>query len=178
MSATEHWLRGPVDGIDALLQPVAHALLQSLDDVQGAVDGLRPEELELRPGGGASLAFHLRHLAGSTDRLFTYARGESLRTDQREALRGESAPDPTASAPELVGRVREAYQVALTQLRATPSSALLDRRDVGRERLPSNVLGLLFHAAEHAQRHTGQIIATAKVVRGLRLISAEARHAD
>lgn len=178
MSATEHWLRGPVDGIDPLLQPAAHALLQSLDDVQGAVDGLLPEELALRPGGCASLAFHLRHLAGSTDRLFTYARGESLRPEQREALRAESQADPMATAPALVEMVRHAYMAALEQLRSTPASALLDKREVGREGLPSNVLGLLFHAAEHAQRHTGQVIATAKVVRGLRLGSAEARHAD
>jgi uncharacterized damage-inducible protein DinB len=162
--ATEHWLRGPVPGIEPILQPAAHALLQCLDDVQAAIAGLSPEEFARSPGGAASVAFHLRHLSGSIDRLFTYARGEPLDTAQREALRREQsaeAPDPAS----LMSALRATIDAALAQLRATPASGLLAPREVGRARLPSTVLGLLFHAAEHAQRHTGQIVATAKVVR-------------
>ncbi|HSA55913.1 MAG TPA: DinB family protein [Gemmatimonadaceae bacterium] len=168
MSAPEHWLRGPIAGIEPLLQPVAHALRQALDDVEGAIAGLTPDEIGLGPGGAASLAFHLRHLAGSTDRLFTYARGESLSGAQREALRAEEAREATPDAGALLAGVRATIDRALAQLRATPASALLSPREVGRARLPSTVLGLLFHAAEHAQRHTGQIVATAKIVRGMR----------
>lgn len=168
MSAPEHWLRGPIPGIPPLLQPAAHALRQVLDDVEGAVAGLTPAELARSPGGAASLAFHLRHLAGSTDRLFTYARGESLSEAQRDCLRAEQEVNPNPDAGTLLAAVRATIDSALAQLAATSPSDLLAPREVGRARLPSTVLGLLFHAAEHAQRHTGQIIATARMVRGSR----------
>ena len=163
--ATEHWLRGPVPGIDPLLQPTAHALLQCLDDVTAAIAGLSPEELAHSPGGAAPVAFHLRHLSGSIDRLFTYARGEPLDDAQREGLRREQLAEPPDPA-SLLSALRATIDAALEQLRATPAAELLVPREVGRARLPSTVMGLLFHAAEHAQRHTGQIIATAKIVRG------------
>lgn len=178
MSSLEHWQRGPVEGIGPLLQPAAHALLQALDDVAVAVRGLTTGEVSLSPGGAASLAFHLRHLAGSTDRLFTYARGESLSAGQREALRREQSTEGTVSAEALLDEFRRTVVACLGQLRATRESTLLERREVGRQRIPSNVLGLLFHAAEHAQRHAGQVVATARIVRGLQLVGGEARHPD
>lgn len=168
MNAPEHWLRGAIPGIEPLLQPAAHALRQVLDDVEAAVDGLTPEELARSPGGAASLAFHLRHLTGSTDRLFTYARGEPLKETQREALRAEQRIESPVDAAALLSSLRATLDAAESQLRATPASILLTPRDVGRAKLPSTVFGLLFHAAEHAQRHTGQIVATAKIVRGTR----------
>lgn len=173
MSAPEHWLRGPVAGIDPRLQPAAHAFLQARDDAIRAVAGLTPPELAMTPGGAASIAFHLRHLAGSIDRLCTYARGEPLSDAQRDALRREQEPDPAPDLDALVRGVEGAIAAALAQLAATPSHDILAPRAVGRARLPSNVLGLLTHAAEHAQRHTGQIIATAKIVRGLARAAVE-----
>lgn len=169
MSAPEHWLRGPVPGVDPRLQPAAHAFLQAREDASQAVQGLTAAELALRPGGAASIAFHLRHLAGSTDRLCTYARGEALSDAQRAALAREQTAESEPDLEELLRDLHAAIDAALSQLAATPPEALLEPREVGRARLPSNVLGLLTHAAEHAQRHTGQIIATAKIVRGLRL---------
>ena len=145
--------------------PAAHALVQAREDVTSASSGLLPHELAMRPGGAASAAFHLAHIAGSIDRLLTYARGESLSDEQRaaaEAERGRPGDDVVA----LVAQARGAIDVALSEIRATRREALLEPRAVGRARLPSTVLGLLFHVAEHTQRHVGQLIATAKAVRG------------
>ena len=160
----EAWLRGPIEGIDPWLQPVAHALVQVGEDLERAAAGLTSEQLAARPGGAASLAFHLRHVPGSIDRLFTYARGEGLGPEQRAALAAEKEDGP-ADGTALLAGVRAGIEAALARLRETPASTLLERRPVGRAGLPSTALGLLFHAAEHAQRHTGQVIATAKLVR-------------
>ena len=162
----EAWLRGPLPGIDPFLMPAAHALVQAREDVTGAVRGLAPEQLFVRPGGAASLAFHLRHIAGATDRLLTYARGEALTDAQRAAARRERDETPGQDAASLLAEVDAAVEGALTQLRTTPRERLLDARPVGRAGVPSNVLGLLVHAAEHAQRHAGQVITTAKILRG------------
>ena len=163
----EPWLRGPVEGIPRLLQPAAHALLMALEDTTAAASGLSVEQLWSRPGGAASVGFHLMHLAGATDRLFTYARDEALSADQREKLARERTPgDPPPVLDVLLSEWDAAVKRALAQLASTAESALAEPRFVGRARLPSNVLGLLFHAAEHASRHTGQLLTTAKVVRG------------
>jgi uncharacterized damage-inducible protein DinB len=162
----EPWLRGPVPGVSPLLQPAAHALLMAREDVEQAVTGLDAEQIWARPGGVASLGFHLTHLTGSTDRLLTYARGESLSDKQKAALARERTID--AERPvldQLIGDWRDAVASALAQLASTSDAALTEPRAVGRAQLPSTVLGLLFHAAEHAARHTGQIVTTAKLVR-------------
>jgi uncharacterized damage-inducible protein DinB len=161
----EVWLRGPVPEIPPLLQPVAHALLGAVEDVRKAVEPLTAEHLWARPGGAASVGFHVRHAAGSLDRLFTYARGEGLSPEQRACLAAES--EPGASPDELAHAFERQVERALEQLRATPEPTLRDARGVGRQQLPSTVLGLLFHAAEHTQRHVGQIVTTAKIVQGL-----------
>lgn len=166
-SLPEVWLRGPVEGYPALLQPVVHSLLQVVEDVEQHVTPLSEAELWTRPNGAASVGFHARHLAGALDRLFTYARGESLTPAQLEYLKGEGDPgEPPRNAATLVQEVRDAVDAALRQLRETPVSTLEERREVGRKRLPTTVLGLLFHAAEHSTRHAGQIITTVKIVRG------------
>jgi hypothetical protein len=167
----EVWLRGPIPDIPPLLQPVAHALLQAAEEVRRAVGPLSTGQLWARPGGAASIGFHVRHAAGSLDRLFTYARGEALSAEQRAFLAAEAEPgsppaqgDALASAFELqVGR-------ALAQLRGTREPTLLEARGVGRLQLPSTVLGLLFHAAEHTQRHVGQIVTTARIVQALGIV--------
>ena len=173
VSQPEPWLRGPVAGIPPLLQPAAHAFLLALEDVEAAVSNLTLDQLWLEPGGAASLGFHLVHLAGSTDRLLTYARGEALSPSQRAALAGErmlAPPYPTLH--ELLTNWRTTVDGALRQLATTPEATLNNARLVGRAQLPSTVLGLLFHAAEHAQRHVGQLITTAKIIRGTGLCAA------
>jgi uncharacterized damage-inducible protein DinB len=172
MSEPEFWMRGvTVNGISPALQPVAHALLQAVEDLEGAAATLSADELWARPGGAASAGFHLRHLAGSLDRLTTYARGESLTEAQLAALRSEQ--EPGASADELLAHVRATVDRALDQLRATAEASLDEPRFVGRARLPSSVRGLLYHAGEHTSRHTGQVVTTAKIVRAS--TAAEAR---
>ncbi|MCC7126130.1 MAG: DinB family protein [Acidobacteria bacterium] len=164
-SLPEPWLRGPVPDVPALLQPAAHALIMSMEDCAAAVASLTADELWLRPGGVASVGFHLQHLAGSTERLLTYARGERLTLAQLTAMQSEGQPgEPPASGAALVDAWRAAVDRAIAQMKATPESSLTDRRTVGRAQLPSTVLGLIFHAAEHASRHTGQVVTTAKVV--------------
>jgi len=149
--------------------PVAHALIQAGEELREAVEGLSVEETWTRPGGAASIAFHLRHVVGSLDRLLTYARGAQLGPTQRDALRREADMlIPAATARELVSQVDGAIARAITVLRHTADTALLEPRAVGRARLPTTVLGLLSHAAEHTRRHSGQVIATARILRGTR----------
>lgn len=161
----EVWLRGPIPGIPALLQPVAHGLLQCREEVNAAIPGLTSDQIWETPSGAASLGYHVRHAAGSLDRLFTYARGERLSAEQRAALAAEAQPDlaPNAAA-RLLASFNETVDRALEQLRNTPESTLQDFRGVGRAQLPSTVLGLLFHAAEHTQRHAGQVATTVRIV--------------
>lgn len=162
----EAWLRGPVEGVPPLLMPAAHALLGASADLAAAVAGLSPEQVWERPGNAASIGFHLRHIAGSLGRLYSYARGVPLSEEQRAALQreGESGTPP-ADATALLHLVEAAVADALEVLRQTPERELLTFRGVGRAQLPSNTIGLLFHGAEHTQRHTGQVIATAKFLR-------------
>jgi uncharacterized damage-inducible protein DinB len=165
-TAPEPWLRGPVPDVPPMLQPAAHALLQALEDVRAAVGSLDDAALWASPGAGAaSVGWHVLHAGGSLDRLLTYARGRALDDAQRAALAAEKAPEPTDGAT-LVAQFEARVAAALAQLRATPESTLAEPRPVGRAQLPSTVLGLLFHAAEHTQRHVGAIVTTARVVRG------------
>lgn len=159
------WLRGPVPGVSPRLQPAAHALMQTVEDVEQAVEGLSADQLWATPGGAASVGFHLLHLRGATDRLLTYARGETLNDAQRAQLQSEKNP-PRTEATSLLADLRGAVERAVEQLRTTPDGTLEEPRPIGRTALPTTVLGLLFHAAEHAQRHAGQLVTTSKILRG------------
>jgi len=165
MPPPEVWQRGPVAGYEPLLMPVVHALMQVREDLEGLVPLIPSKNVWLRPGGAASIGYHVRHAGGALDRLFTYARGELLTDAQRAALREEGAPgDPPASLDSVVSDVGQIIDRALKQLADTPKESLLDERKLGRAGLPTTVLGLLFHAAEHSTRHVGQAITTAKIV--------------
>jgi len=165
MPLPEVWQRGPVAGYEPLLMPVVHALMQVREDLEGLVPLIPSKNVWMRPGGAASIGFHVRHAGGALDRLFTYARGELLTDAQRAALREEGAPgDPPASLDSVVSDVGQIIDRALKQLADTPKESLLDERKLGRAGLPTTVLGLLFHAAEHSTRHVGQAITTAKIV--------------
>jgi uncharacterized damage-inducible protein DinB len=165
--APEVWLRGPVEGYAPQLQPVVHALLQVREEVDRHCADLTTEELWARPGGAGSIGFHLRHLAGSLDRLLTYARGEALSPAQLTWLKSEDDPGmPPATATETIAIAQAGIDRAIAQVRDTDVGTLQDARAVGRAQLPTTVMGLIFHAAEHASRHAGQIATTRKVVRG------------
>lgn len=162
----EVWLRGPIHGIPSMLMPVAHSLAQAGEDARKAATGLSRDELRARPGGAASAAFHLFHAAHALDRLMTYARGEALSDAQRRSLATERSGDIHGEASELLDLFHATIERALRQLRCTPERSLYDERRVGSAGLPSTVMGLLFHAAEHTCRHTGQLITTARIVAG------------
>jgi uncharacterized damage-inducible protein DinB len=162
---TEAWLRGPVEGVPPEIMPVAHSLIDALEEIETVAD-LDAERLWMRPAGAASVGFHLRHIPGALGRLLTYARGSQLDDEQLAFLRSEAEPgDPPQETSTLIVAVREGVEAALDQLRATLPESLLEPREVGRKRVPSTVQGLLFHAAEHSRRHAGQVIVTARVVR-------------
>ena len=167
----EVWLRGPLPGVPPLLQPVAHALLQAREELTAAMTDFPPELLNERPAGLASVGFHLQHLSGVLDRLLTYARTEALTAEQLAALAAENPPlaiGPDAVA-QLVQRFVQQVDSALQQLRATAEASLTEPRGVGRAQIPSTVMGLLVHAAEHTTRHLGQLLVTARVVRAKQL---------
>ncbi len=158
---------GPGPGIQPALHPVAHALMQVAEETPDVLETLSPAQIWARPGGAASIGFHVAHLAGSLDRLFTYSRGESLSSDQQAALAAERTIDTTRpNVRELLQLLSRTVDAALQHLVSVPPVSLSVPREVGRARLPSTTLGLLFHAAEHSIRHGGQIITMARVVKG------------
>ena len=163
----EIWLRGPVPGVPPLLQPVAHALLQAREELNAALRDFPPALLNERPGGVASVGFHLQHLAGVLDRLLTYARQEALSEQQLGDLHAENPPLPVgpAAVAQLVQRFSSGVDAALNQLKNTAEASLTEVRGVGRAQVPSTHIGVLVHAAEHTTRHLGQLLVTAKWVR-------------
>ena len=161
----EYWMRGSIENIPALLQPVAHALLQARDEVNEMIKDFPETLLGNKVAGMASPAFHLQHLAGVLDRLFTYARAQQLSEQQLEYLAAEGKEDSQFTKDDLLSNFNKQVVLALHQLSTTDESTLSDFRGVGRKQLPSTVIGLLFHAAEHTMRHTGQLLVTVNVLK-------------
>ena len=163
----EVWLRGPLPDMPPLLQPVAHALLQAREELLAALHDFPSALLNERPAGVASVGFHLQHLSGVLDRLLAYARAEPLTDQQLAELAAENPP--LAISPATLGQLTQRFTAqvdrALAQLRTTIAASLTEPRGVGRANIPSTTLGLLVHAAEHTQRHLGQLLVTARWVR-------------
>ena len=161
----EAWLNGKLEGYAPLLMPAAHALAHAIVDLQKFAPSLSEEELMARPNDAPSTAFHLRHIAGSIDRLLTYSRGEQLNDEQFAALKAETADDADFNAAELTRRTVAEINNALEVLKYVDLNKLFEERLVGRQKLPTNVFGLLFHIAEHTARHVGQVVTTTAIVR-------------
>jgi hypothetical protein len=159
----EFWLRGPVGHIPALLQPVAHGLLQVRAEVNSLMVNFPEHRLWVRIAGLAAPGFHLQHIPGVIDRLFTYARGEQLSENQMTRLK-EEGQNETVSLQDLLSGLNAQVERALDQLTDTDPGTLTAIRYVGRKRVPATVIGLLAHAAEHSMRHTGQLLVTIRVV--------------
>jgi uncharacterized damage-inducible protein DinB len=165
MAKTEWWQRGPIEGVPPVLQPVAHILLQVRESVGEMVEPLTLADWNARPAGVASAAFHVKHIAGVIDRLFTYARGEALSEAQFEALRAEGAPLDEPGIAAALAALSARVDSALEELRSVDPATLDEYRSVGRAGLPSTVIGCLVHGAEHAMRHVGQLSVTTRIVR-------------
>jgi uncharacterized damage-inducible protein DinB len=158
----EPWLRGPIHGVHPLVAPILFTLQQAREDLRKHTDGLTAGQIWATPYGFGSVGFHIRHIAGSTDRLMTYLEGRELTPDQMSALHGEEQPG-SEGREELLSQMDAAFQRAETTVRALDPAIVAEPRWVGRKRLPTTVIGLLTHIAEHTQRHVGQAISAAKL---------------
>ena len=159
----EYWLKGPIPEIPALLQPVAHALLQVQKELKMVLADFDEEKLWQKPNGLASVGFHLQHLTGVLDRLFTYADGHQLTENQMVYLKNEGLEKPEITTKSLIKRFEVQVEMSLEKLKNIDPKSLLEPRFVGRKQLPSTVIGLIFHAAEHTTRHFGQLLVTVKL---------------
>jgi uncharacterized damage-inducible protein DinB len=159
----EVWLRGPLDGIPALLQPVAHALLQAREEINELMQDFPDTLLWERPAGMASPGFHLQHMAGVLERLYTYARGGQLNQQQLDYLAAEGK-NISVTVNQLLEHFNQQVDIAIKQLSETDEATLTEVRGVGRANIPSTVIGLLVHSAEHTMRHTGQLLVTVRVL--------------
>jgi len=163
MGKAEVWLRGPLDGIPILLQPVAHALLQAREEINELMTDFTDALLWERPAGMASPGFHLQHMAGVLDRLYTYAKGEQLNEQQLDYLAAEGK-NTDVRVSQLLDHFNEQVDIAIKQLSETDETTLTEVKGVGRAKVPSTVIGLLVHSAEHTMRHVGQLLVTVRIL--------------
>lgn len=161
-SEPEPWLSGSHVDLPAVIRAIVHALELSRQDVEKWCATLSDEALNAHPSGIAPVAFHLRHIVRSLDRLLTYAEGRQLNPEQLALLKTEM--DPGALAAEVLTEFRSGIEDALSRVKAFTGADLEQSRQVGRKALPTTVGGLLVHCADHTQRHTGQAVTTAKLV--------------
>ena len=163
---TEVWQRGPLPNLIPLLQPVGHAILQAQEELHDYLLDFPNHHLWNKPAGMASVGFHLQHLSGVLDRVFTYAKGDSLSPIQFEQLYEEGTNSKEGySVHDLLTRFDNQVKAAMQQLRNTEEITLTDFRGIGRAGLPSTVIGLLFHGAEHTMRHLGQLMVSVAVLK-------------
>lgn len=171
---TEPWLRGTHTDVPAAARAVLHALELALDDLTKWTAGLTDAEVHSQPLGLTSIAFHLRHIAGSTDRILTYAEGNQLSQEQLAALKLENADagqhreGNLETLAELLAAVEIAFSDAAERIRVLATADLNTPRFVGRKQLPTSIGGAMIHVADHTLRHTGQVVTTAKVVKAMR----------
>jgi uncharacterized damage-inducible protein DinB len=158
----EPWLRGTLGEIPAVGRAVLHALELAEEDLQKWCGGLTDDELNARPGDLPPVAFHLRHVSRSIDRLLTYAEGGELTGDQITALKSEL--DSGARSSETFAELLAGLERGAARVRALSQQDLNTPRIVGKKRLPTSLAGLLVHVADHTQRHVGQAVTTAKIV--------------
>ena len=169
---TEPWLRGTHTDVPAAGRAVLHALELALDDLTQWTAGLTDAEVHAQPLGLTPIAFHLRHIARSTDRILTYAEGEQLAAEQLAALQSEQSEEGTQEPlAALLAEVEVAFTDAAERIRVLATANLDTPRFVGRKQLPTSIGGALIHVADHTQRHVGQVVTTAKVLKAMRVES-------
>ena len=162
----EVWQRGAIPNVPPLLQPVAHALLQVGEEAHRIMQEFPDELLWTRPGNVAPPAFHLQHIRGVIDRLFTYARKEQLTKEQMDALLIEGKEEKNSlSAKELIEELDKQIDDAIKELISVKEDTLTEARGVGRKQIPTTLIGLYFHTAEHSMRHIGQLLVTVRILK-------------
>lgn len=159
---SEPWLRGSLTEVEAVARGVLQALELAKEDLEKWCAALSDEQMNRRPAGLAPVAFHLRHIARSLDRLLTYAEGKQLSEEQLRALKSEL--EPGAKREEVLSELESALKESERRVRALAAGDYSAERFVGRKQLPTTLGGLLVHVADHTQRHVGQAITTAKLV--------------
>ena len=162
----EPWLRGTLTDVAPVQRAVLHALELAKEDLECWCGELTDEELNARPAGIAPVQFHIRHIVRSTDRLLTYAEGGTLTAEQIALMKSEL--NERASREEVFSELKSGLEGHTARIRSFTTEQLALSRIVGRQQMPTTVAGLLVHVADHAQRHVGQAITTAKIVRGER----------
>jgi len=181
---TEPWLSGTDADVPAAGRAVLHALELSLDDLTKWTAGLTDSEVHAQPLGLSSIAFHLRHIARSVDRILTYAEGGQLSAEQLAALKTEQTGSEQSGAEQvaseqggegklealadLLAEVEVSFNDAANRIRVLATADLNTPRFVGRKQLPTSIGGAMIHVADHTQRHTGQVVTTAKVIKAVR----------
>lgn len=165
MIQPEPWLRGPLSGVHPLLTPLFHAFQHTREELDAATEGLTEEQLWARPYGLTALGFHIRHIGGAAERLGSYLRQEPLTATQLAALAAET--EPGADRAALLAALEEALGKLEIFVRQLDPATLAEPRYVGRKQLPTSVIGLLTHIAEHSLRHVGQAVTTARLIRNL-----------
>jgi hypothetical protein len=183
----EPWLRGTLGEVEPVRRAVHHALELAGEDAVRWCEGLGEAEMFARPLGLPPVAFQMRHMVRSLDRLLTYAEGGQLSKEQLVALRTEMDPWPESGGSEILyskelgareqrgvggegvwDEFRVGMERAMGRVGAIDPATFAEVRGVGRDRLAATVMGLLIHCAEHTQRHAGQMVTTAKVVLAMR----------
>ncbi|MEO9022909.1 MAG: DinB family protein [Ginsengibacter sp.] len=166
-SRIEVWQRGPITGVPGLLQPIAHALLEVGEQAHGIMEGFPEELLWERPAGVASPAFHLKHIRGVIDRLFTYARKGLLSAEQMQLLSLETKKEEVApTASQLLDLLDKQITAAVDELKTVKAETLTEARGIGRRQVPTTLIGLYTHSAEHSMRHIGQLLVTTRILKG------------
>ena len=166
----EPWLSGSHTEVPAVGRAVLHALDLAWDDLAKWTKGMSDAEVHAQPLGLPSVAFHPRHIARSVDRLLSYAEGKQLTHEQLATLKAEQTGDEPLTA--LRAEVKAAFELATNRVRALAASDFDTPRGVGRKLLPTSIGGALVHVADHTQRHTGQVVTTAKVLLATRVANA------
>ncbi len=163
----EPWLRGTHGDVLAVGRAVLHAFDLALDDLTKWAQGLTDAEVHAEPLGLTAISYHLKHIARSTDRLLSYAEGRQITAEQLAAMKGEPGGEETLA--ELLAEVEAAFSDAAERVRVLATADFNTFRGVGRKQLPTSIGGALIHVADHTQRHVGQVVTTAKVLRALRI---------
>jgi DinB superfamily len=167
----EPWLSGTYPDVPAVGRAVLHSLDLALDDITKWTAGLTDLEVHTLPLCLPPVAFHLRHIARSVDRLLTYAEGGQLSHEQLALLKSEEIGpqhDERETLAALIAEVEISFENAAARIQNLATADFNTFRGVGRKQLPTSIGGALIHVADHTQRHTGQVVTTAKVLKALR----------